>query len=496
MDFMGIASYFWKTTPILPKYIINRNGIDELTLGIDCSWTVTYLRTLLTERLSDLSENEQFIHSNGAPIHILDEQDTIVNELLLENSNIISLRSKLSRELLPATNSTTLVQNRTTDMSSHLQLSERQYQQTMSSTASPIISPSNITITIKDNSKTKSISLSHLLSNVTLEIDNSKLSPTDMKLIVSTLKQNKTVKELKIISGCGHVIEMLVEVLKANTKLTSLDISLGMNNAECILIADALMMNHTVQKLSLSQNGITSVGCKTIGQMLKSNKTLTYLNICRNKLYDDGIKFICDALMTNQTLRQLDICQTNMSSMMNHTVQKLSLSQNGITSVGCKTIGQMLKSNKTLTYLNICRNKLYDDGIKFICDALMTNQTLRQLDICQTNMSSSGVQLVGQMLRVNQTLTLIDISDNNIGDNDITVIANALKFNSTLTELDVKWNQITEKGALALIDTLTTNRTLTNVKLQFNKMPNDVQVLVNRKAPQLKTTGLGLCLIL
>ncbi|CAF1199712.1 unnamed protein product [Adineta steineri] len=422
MDFMGIASYFWKTTPILPKYIINRNGIDELTLGIDCSWTVTYLRTLLTERLSDLSENEQFIHSNGAPIHILDEQDTIVNELLLENSNIISLRSKLSRELLPATNSTTLVQNRTTDMSSHLQLSERQYQQTMSSTASPIISPSNITITIKDNSKTKSISLSHLLSNVTLEIDNSKLSPTDMKLIVSTLKQNKTVKELKIISGCGHVIEMLVEVLKANTKLTSLDISLGMNNAECILIADALMMNHTVQKLSLSQNGITSVGCKTIGQMLKSNKTLTYLNICRNKLYDDGIKFICDALMTNQTLRQLDICQTNMSS--------------------------------------------------------------------------SGVQLVGQMLRVNQTLTLIDISDNNIGDNDITVIANALKFNNTLTELDVKWNQITEKGALALIDILTTNRTLTTVKLQFNKMPDDAQVLINRKAPQLKTTGLGLCLIL
>ncbi|CAF1364663.1 unnamed protein product [Adineta steineri] len=422
MDFMGIASYFWKTTPIFPKYIINRNGINELTLGIDCSWTVTHLRVLLTERLSDLSENEQFIHSNGAPIHILDEQDTIVNELLFENSNIISLKSKLSRELLPATNSTTLVQNRTTDMSSHLQLSERQYQQTMPSTASPIISPSNITITIKDNYKIKSILLSHLLLNATLEIDNSKISPTDMKLIISSLKQNKTIKELKIISGCGHVIEILVEVLNANTKLTSLDISLGMNNAECILIANALMINHTVQKLSLSQNAITSTGCKAIGQMLKSNKTLTYLNICRNKLYDDGIKFICDALMTNQTLCQLDICQTNMSS--------------------------------------------------------------------------NGVQLVGQMLRVNQTLTLIDISDNNIGDNDITVIANALKFNNTLTELDVKWNQITEKGALALIDTLTTNRTLTTVKLQFNKMPDDAQVLINRKAPQLKTTGLGLCSIL
>jgi predicted component of type VI protein secretion system len=65
-----------------------------------------------------------------------------------------------------------------------------------------------------------------------------------------------------------------------------------------------------------------------------------------------------------------------------------------------------------------------------------------------------------------------------------------------LTELDVKWNQITERGALALIDTLTTNRTLTTVKLQFNKMPDDVKVQINRKAPQLQTTGLGICSII
>jgi hypothetical protein len=307
MDFMSMASDFRKKTPILPKYIINRNGIAELTLGIDCSSTAAHLRTLLTERLSDLSENEQFIHSNGAPIHILDEQETIISELLVENSNIIFLKPKLPKELTAASNSTTLLQNKTTDKSSYLQLPEGLHQPKTPGTASSMVSPVDITITVKNNSETQSVLLSHLLSSATLEINNNNLSPTDMKRIVSALKQNKTVKELKILFGCRHIIEILLEVLNVNQRLASLDISFGMTNADCILIANALISNHTLQKLSLSRNEITSAGCKAIGKMLKSNKTLTYLKICRNKLYDEGIKFICDALMINQTLCELDI---------------------------------------------------------------------------------------------------------------------------------------------------------------------------------------------
>jgi hypothetical protein len=231
MDFMSMASDFRKKTPILPKYIINRNGIAELTLGIDCSSTAAHLRTLLTERLSDLSENEQFIHSNGAPIHILDEQETIISELLLENSNIIFLKPKLTKDLTAASNSTTLLQNKTTDKSSNLQLPEGRHQPKTSKTpgtASSMVPPVDITITIKKNSETQSVLLSHLLSSATLEINNKNLSPIDIKQIISALKQNKTVKELKILFGCRHIIEILVEVLNVNRTLTSLDISFGM----------------------------------------------------------------------------------------------------------------------------------------------------------------------------------------------------------------------------------------------------------------------------
>ncbi len=420
---MSMESNIQKETPVTPKFIINRNGIAELTLDIDCSLTVAHLRTVLTERLSDLSGNEQFIHSNGTPIHILDEQEIIIGELLLENSNIIFLKTKSMEELTTAPYTTKISQNKKSDNISHLQstvLKRQQQTLPMTSTVPPLI-PVTDTIMLKTKSETKSVPLSKALSSATLEVNNSNLSVTDMKRIISALKQNKTVKELRIISGCPHVIKILADVLKVNQTLTHLDILFGMNDDDCLLIANALIINRSLQYLKLSQNKITSKGCKAIGEMLKSNRTLIYLKICRNKLRDEGIQFICEALMINETLQHLDIYQTKMST------------------IGCASIAQMLRTNRTLT--------------------------------------------------------LIDIGDNNISDNGIIVIADALKYNNTLIELDAKWNKITKKGGLALINTLKSNRTLKTVKLQFNSMPQEVEKKIEQKAPQLKTTGLGICSI-
>ncbi|CAF1611832.1 unnamed protein product [Rotaria magnacalcarata] len=423
-DFMSMKNYFRKKPPIIPKFIINRDDVVELTLAVDVSSTVARLRTLLVQRLPDLSENEQFIHSNGAPIHILDENETMISELLHESSNVIFLKTKSTRKLMTASNSMELCENKIMDTSSYVEPTVLKNQQ-RTSTLPGVITPSIPfvdTITLKSESGEKTVLLSNLLSNATLEVDNKKLSPTDIKRIVSALKQNNKVKQLRVVFGCHDVIEILVEVLNVNRTLTDLDISFGMNDGDCVLIANTLINNRSLEKLT----------------------------ICRNE----------------------------------------------ITSVGCKAIGEMLKSNITLKYLKICRNNLRDEGVKFICEALMINQTLCRLDIYQTKMSANGCAFVAQMLRMNRTLTLIDIGDNSINDDDITVIANALKSNSTLIELDAKWNKISEIGALALIDTLTVNRTLKTVKLQFNSMPQDVEVRINQKAPQLKTTGLGICSII
>lgn len=394
MDFLGISNYFRKTTPILPKYIINRNGVNELTLNIDCSSTVAQLRVLLAERLSDLSENEQFIHSNGAPIHLIDEQDTIVSELLLENSNIICLKSKLAKTTSANFNSTDSLKNRATDKSTY------DYEQNLmkSRSTTRISLSANKLITIANGSETKSILLSDLLSQNTLEIDNKKISSSDMKLIICGLYKNKYVKELKVSSGCHDIMEILVDILQVNTTLTSLYISNDVNDAECTAIAHALIKNSFLQKLSLRQNGITSTGCKAIGEMMKSNKTLTSLDICRNKLYDDGIKFICEALMVNHTLNKLDIYQTKMSS-------------NGV-----QSIARMLQMNHGLTTIDIGDNNISDNDITVIANALKLNTTLRKLAVKWNQITEKGALELIDVLKTNKTLTTVQLQFSKITD--------------------------------------------------------------------------------
>ena len=238
-----MLSYFRKKAPISPKFIINRNDIVELTLSLDFSSTVADLRKNLTERLFDLSDNEQFIHSNGAPIHILDEQDTLVSELLQKNSDVIFIKNKLTRELMTTPDSTMLQQNPILSNGSNLQstgLGNSQQTSVMSGTASSL-TPIVDTITFKDESETKL--LSDLLSEEMLIIGNDILSSTDMKRIVSGLKQNKKVNHLMVGPSCHHVIEILVDVLKVNQTLTCLIISGDMNDADCILVANALVFN-------------------------------------------------------------------------------------------------------------------------------------------------------------------------------------------------------------------------------------------------------------
>ncbi|UJR17535.1 hypothetical protein I4U23_004430 [Adineta vaga] len=351
-----IIAYFFGTKT--SKCIINRNDTVELTLSLDCSLKVAHLRRLLNQRLLHFSENELFIHANGAPIHILDEQETFINELLFKNSNIIFLKSKL------------------------LQI--------------PQTIPSINTVTIKNQSETKMVQLSNYLSDVTLEIDNEKFSTIDIKRIVYALKQNKRVKQLKIRSVDRSIIRLLSEVLQVNDTLTDLDISCKINDDDCILLANALIDNYSLKKLNLSQNAFTFIGCKAIGKMLKSNRTLKHLNICRNNLQDKGIKSICNALMINQTLSHLDIYQTQISSF------------------GCELVAEMLQINETLTWIDIGDNNIGDDEIIVIAHALKFNHTLTELDVKWNYITKTGALALIETLKINHTLQTIKIQFNSM----------------------------------------------------------------------------------
>ena len=377
-----MASFFRKVS-FSPKYIIHRNDKVELTLGFDGSSSVAHLRSVLADRLLDLSDNEQFIHSNGAPIHILDEKDTTVKELLLDNSNVILLRTRANDSSV-LTSTIRPNEPKTSDTSSAVSLSTK---------------PSDA-VTLETETGTTFVRISELLSNSSVTLDTAKLSRTDSQRVVSALKQNKQVKQLTIQSDCQCVTEILAEVLLINQTLTKLSVSGYMDDDNCILISKALIVNRKVEALDLRSNKITSIGCKAISEMLKSNRTLTSLSVCRNNLGDEGIKHICEALLLNETLSRLDIYQTKMSKS------------------GLIPVADMLKSNQTLIWLDIGDNNVGDRGIAIISNALQDNKTLIELCTKWNKITTVGASTLGDMLKTNRTLKRIKLQFNSMSQEE------------------------------------------------------------------------------
>ena len=142
------------------------------------------------------------------------------------------------------------------------------------------------------------------------------------------------------------------------------------------VIADALKVNHSLEKLYLSWNNIGDDGAKMIADALKVNHSLKSLNLCSNNITADGAKKIADALIVNYSLESLNLHENNIGDngakviadalKDNHSLEKLDLSFNNIYDEGAKQIAQIFKVNHHLKELNLRENKISDDGKDYL----------------------------------------------------------------------------------------------------------------------------------
>jgi hypothetical protein len=144
------------------------------------------------------------------------------------------------------------------------------------------------------------------------------------------------------------------------------------------------------------------------------------------------------SLSHQQILQQL----SSEDQVFNHSLQRLQLAGNKITSSGAKDLANVLLRNPSITYLDISRQlkskKIGPDGAREIASALRVDNLTRSQ--CQ--------------------LTTLKCARNNIGFEGCRHIASALLSNTTLTELDVgDVNYITIAGAMQLAQAIMVNRT-------------------------------------
>uniref|UniRef100_A0A8C1CKF4 NACHT domain-containing protein n=1 Tax=Cyprinus carpio carpio TaxID=630221 RepID=A0A8C1CKF4_CYPCA len=308
---------------------------------------------------------------------------------------------------------------------------------------------------------------SHLIE---LDLTGNDPGPSGVKQLSDLLQDpNCQLKTLRFLGpaadeGCQYVTGI---VGKNPLLLRELNLSKHkLGDTPVNQIAALLQDKHcTLNTLMLSDCGLTDEGCSAVISALKSNPShLRELNLSGNKLLgDSGVKNLSDLLMNTQ-----------------FKLEKLELSDCGLTDEGCSAVTSALKSNPShLRELNLSGNKLLgDSGVKNLSDLLMNTQfKLEKLDLCGCSITEKQCLILTSALKSNPShLRELNLSWNQIlGDSGVKNLSDLLMNTQFLLEkLDLCGCSITEKQCLILTSALKSNPShLRELDLSRNKLLGD-----------------------
>lgn len=217
-------------------------------------------------------------------------------------------------------------------------------------------------------------------------------------------------------------------------------------------LAQALYANTHVTTLRLG-NKIGDAGAKALAQMLEHNTTLEVLDLSGNvSISAHGIKSLTKVLETNTTLASLNLSGTNIKQQ------------------ACEALGRMLKVNTTLRILvitgDLFHHKFGDNGVKALESGLKHNRSLTKLSIANNGITSVGASILARILENNFTMTEFNVNDNCFGPDGMLAFTKMLMINVTLTKVNISSdNQFDPTLVASMSQIIASNKTLTNLTM-------------------------------
>ncbi|XP_072894038.1 ribonuclease inhibitor-like [Hemitrygon akajei] len=177
-------------------------------------------------------------------------------------------------------------------------------------------------------------------------------------------------------------------------------VSAALNNLEC-----------KIEKLRLSQVGVTDSGAKELTSALNTNRSLTELLLSENDLGDSGVKLVSAALRNPE-------CK----------IRRLGLERVVLTDSGAEDLASALRTNPSLMELYLGDNKLGDTGVKLMSVGLRNPECkIQKLRLERIGLTESGAEDLASALNTNPSLTELQLSDNELGDSGVKLVSTALR---------------------------------------------------------------------
>jgi Ran GTPase-activating protein (RanGAP) involved in mRNA processing and transport/GTPase SAR1 family protein len=276
------------------------------------------------------------------------------------------------------------------------------------------------------------------------------------------LKVNTSLTELDIRkSPIGRFATLIFLGLKENKTLTSLcfeKCQIGDESAQAI--ADALMVNSSLNSFSVHGGTISAVGARIIAKSLEENTSLTSVGLGNYKIGNEGAEAIAHAMTVQASLALSLSLETPPFGF-----RLLYLSSCSIGDAGAEAIGEALKHYPSLETLRLANNNIGDAGGHSIGQALSVNDSLKWLELSGNQIGDMGSSAIGAGLSVHPSLENLDLRENRIGSAGARALAKALSINTSLRELGLAKNPIDDQGAQAIALALRANPYLKRLQL-------------------------------
>jgi len=322
---------------------------------------------------------------------------------------------------------------------------------------------------------------------VSLTLTNTKIELGTINLLIEALKNNTSLKTLDLSRNNlnSNKIIILLVALTTNKNITNVNVS--MNAFDYYVekyLNELILHNNTITTLDVSYSGIEDSTALIIQKALRDNSTLEHF-MCNNcKFTTMGQYVILNAISYNSTLKSFNVKQADRYTFesfttlcniwrKNHQITNIDISSYLFRRTALQSFIAVLDNNKSITNLNISNLGLEGfTPLQYIISGLTSdNLTILNLNSNrQFFVTHESSEVIAQFLSTNTSLKELDISYNNISDNAPCIMKALTTNNNTLLNLNIGFNNITDVSAQSIIDMIKTNTTLLTLNLQYNKV--------------------------
>ncbi|XP_072891997.1 NACHT, LRR and PYD domains-containing protein 3-like isoform X2 [Hemitrygon akajei] len=227
---------------------------------------------------------------------------------------------------------------------------------------------------------------------------------------------------------------------------------LPLTSIDCGVLSNVIALCDTIKQLDLGNCHIQCEGIQRLGPRLHKCQQL---GLGWNRLGDLGVKLVSIALRNQE-------CK----------IQKLEMSDVGLTDSGAEDLVLALSTNRSLTELNLSYNKLGDSGVKLVSAALRNAECkIQKLWLNNVGLTDSSFEDLSSTLSRNRYLTQLHLNGNELGDSGVKLLPVALRnLECKIQKLELNSVGLTDSGAEDLMSSLSTNPSLAELSLVSNSL--------------------------